>query len=390
MLRRFVSIADEASVCTSFAITNHTYRLSDLLPSWPDVEDRADWTGLLLGNGASIAIWPQFRYSSLFEVASNDVSHPLSNEDERLFEALDTENFEQVLASLKTAGIVGAALDLGVDELLEARYRSIQRALFDAVHATHVTWDLVARNTVPALFDALTEYQYVFSTNYDLLVYWASMHKGGHRFKDFFWASGTTFDASDTAIWESQEDWTRILFLHGGIHLRRLRGGGTRKVVASDGAILDQFATDYSDDESPLLVSEGESSDKLASITSSDYLSFAYQQFAEHEGGLVVFGQSLGDGDDHLIRPLKSWRKVPIAISMLPSDDEERLVQEQDRYRSRVSPRQSITFFDATTHPLGNADLRAQTPTVFGRDLIARARTRVQARRLGVEHERSD
>jgi hypothetical protein len=328
-----------------------------LLPSWAEVNEYAEWTGVLVGNGASIAVWPEFRYGSLYGVATSDaVSHPLTAEDIRLFEAFETENFEQILAALKTAGIVADALDLDVSTV-EARYESAQRAMFEAVHAVHVPWEEVATNTIGRLFDALREYRYVYSTNYDLLLYWASMDRGGKLFLDYFWGEGKTFDGFNTAIWETRKAWTRILFIHGGIHLRRLRSGGTRKVLASDGSILEQFETGYSGDESPLLVSEGDSRDKFASITSSDYLSFAHQMFALHEGGLVVFGHSLSEQDDHLVRPMRSWRGNPIAISMRPKDDEEQLIQEQDRFRSRLSPMKDVVFFDSTTHPLGDRDL---------------------------------
>jgi hypothetical protein len=163
--------------------------------------------------------------------------------------------------------------------------------------------------------------------------------------------------------------WTRIMFLHGGIHLRRIRAGGTRQVVASKGSILEQFSTAYSGDESPLLVSEGESSDKLASIMSSDYLAFAHQMFTSHEGGLVVFGHSLAEQDDHLVKPMRSWTENPVAISIRPGDDEERIIQAKDRFRSRLSPMKDIVFFDSTSHPLGSPYLAARRPRlrIFGR-----------------------
>ena len=131
-------------------------------------------------------------------------------------------------------------------------------------------------------------------------------------------------------------------------------------MVAADGSILDQFEGHYSDEESPLLISEGESADKLASITSSDYLSFAHQMFTSHDGGLVVFGHSLSDQDEHLVRPMRSWRGNPVAISMLPDEDLEKIVREQDRFKSRLSPMKDIVFFDATTHPLGSPELSAK------------------------------
>lgn len=339
-----------------------------LLPSWAEVSESADWSGLLVGNGSSISIWPSFRYDSLFGVAaSRQVPHPLAEEDARLFEAFETENFEQVLAALKTAGLVATALDLDVDTL-EARYDSIQRALFEAVHAVHVPWEQVGVKTIPRLFEALREYKFVYSTNYDLLLFWASMERGGRKFLDYFWGNGTTFNPLDTKIWTIREDWTRILFLHGGIHLRRLRSGGTRKVTSSAGSILEQFETGYSGDESPLLVSEGASVDKLASIRSSDYLSFALQMFTSHHGGLVVFGHSLSEEDDHFVVPMQSWHGNVVAISMRPHEDEERIVKEQDRYRSRLSPMKDILLFDSTTHPLGDPGLAAKKRTLlFGR-----------------------
>ncbi len=330
-----------------------------MLPSWEDVAEDTGWTGLLVGNGASIVVWPDFRYESLYKVAESDaMSNPLTPDDERLFDALKTENFEQVLASLKTSGIVSAALGLDT-EVLEARYASIQRALFEAVHSVHVPWNRVGERTIPSLFDALRDYRLVYSTNYDLLMYWASMERGGKGFLDYFWGAENSFDLSDAEIWSARERWTRLLFLHGGIHLRRLRKGGTRKVHTAQGAILDQFSTAFADDESPLLVSEGDSEDKLASIRSSDYLTFAHQSFSDHEGGLVVFGHSLGDQDDHLVSPMRQWRGNPVAVSMRPSGDEELIIQQQDRLRSRLSPMRDVVFFDSTTHPLGAPSLAA-------------------------------
>ncbi len=342
--------------------------MSEILPAWDVIKREADWRGLLVGNGSSIAVWPEFHYDSLYSIAASDAGqHKLAAADISLFDALATKNFEQVLSSLKTTGLVGSALQLGIDATLEERYSSIQAALFDAVHTVHVPWDHVSRETVPSLHDAMRQYRYVYSTNYDLVLYWASMQAGGSGFIDFFWSGDhNEFDASHTSVFESFDHWTRVLYLHGGIHLRRLVGGGTRKVVARDGALLDQFATRYSDQESPLLVSEGESTGKLDSIQSSDYLAFAFEKFATHEGGLVVFGHSLSDQDEHLVKPLRRAKSQPIAFSMLPDDDEERLLQEQARLKNRVAPRAPVHFFDASTHPLGSDAVRAKPRTIFG------------------------
>src|ERR1019366_1553977 len=105
------------------------------------------------------------------------------------------------------------------------------------------------------------------------------------------------FDGANT---EASGNVTRMYYLHGGIHLRASTAGGTFKRVPLGSSLLQDFEVNFEAEELPLLVSEGTPDDKLAAIRRSDYLSFAYSSFAEHRGGLVVFGQSLGPSDRHL------------------------------------------------------------------------------------------
>lgn len=321
------------------------------LVRWEDLADSEEWTGLLLGNGASIAVHPAFRYDSLFEMARTDaVEHALQPEDIALFDAFNTTNFEQILASLKTASRVLAALQ-AAEPALRERYESIQRALFQAVHAVHVPWLDVSNDVIPRLHDVLRDYSWAYSTNYDLLAYWASMQNGGAGFIDFLWGTGTRFNALDVEPWTDHASWTKIVFPHGGIHLRRLQGGGTRKVTSAGGNLLAQFTAAFEDDETPLLISEGDSADKLRSINSSDYLSFALRALTEHHGGLVVFGHSLGESDDHIVRPIAGWTANPVAVSVRPGNDAD-VVQTKALFRQRLAPNPNVEFFDALTHPL--------------------------------------
>jgi hypothetical protein len=81
--------------------------------------------------------------------------------------------------------------------------------------------------------------------------------------------------------------------------------------------------------------------------------SWGYGAIRCAEGGLVVFGHSLSEQDDHLVRPMRSWRDNPVAVSIRPSDDPEKIIQQKDHIRSRLSPMKNIVFYDASTHPLG-------------------------------------
>lgn len=328
------------------------------LATWDEIKTLdEDWSGILLGNGASIAVWDRFAYSSLFdEAVSARVTHPLTEGDQALFTAFETRNFEQVLDALMTSSLVTGALGMDAREYV-ARYNSIQRGLFEAVRAVHVPWMRLAGGSVlGAIRTGLKEYRAVFSTNYDLLVYWSIMAEpySGTGFTDYFWNSDHRFDPLDVEVWDSSK--TRLLYLHGGLHLVRLPDGGTGKRVSGDaGNLLDQFTTSATTAPVPLLVSEGRSSDKLRSIRTSDYLGFAYEEFASHEGGLVIFGHSLGDGDAHLVRAMQTWRRRPIAIALRPADAD--TLEERRAHFENALPHADLRFFDSTTHPLGSANL---------------------------------
>src|SRR5262249_6802594 len=144
-------------------------------------------SGLLLGNGASMAIDTKFGYTNLLEKAKE--KNFIDAGGARSFEALDCGcDFERVLHGLDTAkalcgihGIDAAALTVARD--------AVRKALVSAVKYVHPSH----ANVVAALDRAatfMTGFSTVVSLNYDLTVYWAMMRgnsaKGGSWFKDGF------------------------------------------------------------------------------------------------------------------------------------------------------------------------------------------------------------
>jgi len=104
-----------------------TDKLTAKLKSWADCEGSAKWESLLLGNGASRAVWEKFGYPSLFDVACDlPPRERLTAKDVDLFQQLaNTKNFEAVLASLLTTQTVAAALDLQPLDTIKQRYSSV-------------------------------------------------------------------------------------------------------------------------------------------------------------------------------------------------------------------------------------------------------------------------
>ncbi len=324
------------------------------LMRWEEIADAEEWQALLLGNGLSINVWPNFGYGSLFDHAQDG---NLTDEDRALFEG--TTNFERVLADLniaiRTCDLVG--LDTAP---LFSRYRSIQLALGHAIREVHLKRSQVPDTTLEAIRGVLERFEWVFTTSYDLLVYWAMGYpKNDYTpFVDCFrWGGRCEFDPRRADIYVEQ---IPIYFLHGALHLVVGGSGITRKLRSTSiRTILDQFGQPIKGDPQArsLLVTEGSSQDKLRIIEGNDYLTHALQRLRECELPMVVFGSSLSEQDRHLADALNEHPERPVAVSLRPGPKRDLAVRQADLY-GRLEAEQ-LMFFDATTHPLGMVGIAA-------------------------------
>jgi uncharacterized protein DUF4917 len=320
------------------------------LLGWREIAAVYKWDTLLLGNGMSINIWEPFRYRKLYDRARFG---GLTAQDRKLFSS--TPNFERVLADLLTAVRVNKAVGLDTRPLL-ARYRNIQRALVQAVRGVHLKLSRVPIATRRTIGETMAQFEWVFTTSYDLLVYWAMATDGFEPFMDHFRYGGRCeFDSARASV---PADKVPVYFLHGALHLVVGSSGATWKLRQTDlDTILDQFGKPIKGDAKarPLLVTEGSAEDKLTAIEDNAYLSHALDRLRERDLPVLVFGSSLSEHDSHLAEALNEIPDRPVAISMLPAPRKELLAQQVDiSGRLEASP---LLFFDATTHPLGDPAL---------------------------------
>jgi hypothetical protein len=323
------------------------------LEDWNALRATASFSGLLVGNGASRAVWDDFGYDSLFENARTVEEKPLSQSELSVFDAMQTRSFEQVLSALKTTSRVNKALAVS-SAAPRNRYYAIKEALINTVHAVHIPWRLVVPSSLAMINQELGRYRTVFTTNYDLLNYWATQHQPD-AINDLFQGAESSFDLSATAT-----DKTRLLYLHGGLHLVRNQDGTARKLMSTEGTLLGSFAinnTIKTLDDVPLFVNEGPAQDKLKTIRSSDYLSFCYDQLLGHGDGLCLFGHALGEQDSHIIHALRQAKPQRLAISIYPRS--KAFIQHQKRHYAKVfeGTGSELRFFDSKTHALGSPKL---------------------------------
>ncbi|NUJ06924.1 DUF4917 family protein, partial [Bacillus paranthracis] len=170
---------------------------------------------LLFGNGFSMHFNSGFSYNNLYEESKN-----LFNiEDEKMFELFNTRNFELVLKALYTAIKTNYVFDIK-DEQVNSSYKRIKSGLIDAVRKVHPQLEELHPNKERQLKWAFMLFKKsIFTTNYDLLPYWALLSRGVQGVSD-----GFGFDKKSRQIMfgkgagSSDESPLELYYLHGALH----------------------------------------------------------------------------------------------------------------------------------------------------------------------------
>ena len=308
--------------------------------------DPAAKRNLLLGNGFSRSLHDGFKYGSLKEEA--EAAGLIGDEVQNLFDRLGTVDFEKVLSRLFEAKLVNEAHGIPT-EPLEQSYRATRDALVKVVQNTHPTRKVLDAERLVHYQQVLREFDRIFTTNYDLLLYWIAAQGDGLKgFRDFFWSRDNSFDPANARF---EEGPTHLIYLHGALFLQR-RTERVHKVKRAGSDLLTTLRKTL-DSAAPVFVSEGDAAAKRRSIAQNDYLEWAYQQLLSLGEGITVFGHSLSEPDNHILEALCRGSAGTIAVSLY--GDARWQQQEAANLYRRCIPYEKekvLAFFDARTFPL--------------------------------------
>ncbi len=274
------------------------------LPSLDEALAQADGSAkrhVLLGNGFSIGAHAKFSYGTLYEQAKQAT---LPDHVMELFDCFGTTNFEQVMRQLDNAQRLADHYRLvptDDDRDMRSDYEALKDALVSAIADTHpAVPGEVGENKLSSCSAFLDRFHTIFTTNYDLLLYWASVS----QFQDGF---GREQDTPEEYVVFRQESVRGkfIYFLHGALHLTTA-GGEVRKFVWSTTGIplMQQVEAALDQRHYPLVVSEGSHTDKAIRIEASSYLSWAFRRFENIQGTLFTYGSALSHQDRHLLEAI--------------------------------------------------------------------------------------
>lgn len=315
-----------------------------------DTIDEDSKPSIVLANGFSQA-WDAkiFNYANLFEAANfgdrDEVIRPL-------FQSLRTYDFEAVSKQLTAAETVLRAYepDNALIKSIVSDREVLKDSLIAAISNTHP--DLpsdITDDQYVAVRTFLSQFNEIFSINYDLLFYWSrnknSLTPENYRTDDGFRARQR---------WEGHGTDQEVYFLHGGLHIYDT-GLCIKKHVCTVGGItiIEQVRDNLARGNFPLFVSEPAHEKKKQRIDHNPYLNYCYQALGKLNGILFVHGHSMDDNDKHIFDQIKSSRISKVFVSIYGDENTEANTRTKANAMAFLqSFNRSVEFYQAESAPV--------------------------------------
>lgn len=319
---------------------------------------------LLLGNGFSMAYDSQiFSYNALHEFVEKLDDDEIS----KILSVIETKNFELVMQHLDTLSALIEAFE-GGDELrksVESASTKLKNSLIDAVQSLHPEHVFtVPENESAACAAFLNKYLErggsVFSTNYDLLLYWILMRSNMVEHNDGFGRDPENFEPGiaqediewSDLYWGRNKDEQNVFYVHGALPF--FDGGSevVKEIYDQKAYLLENISARMNKGEYPIFVTAGNGEEKLTHIKHNHYLSHCYDQLSEITGSLVTFGFNFGPYDEHIIKAINQAAKngmkefpklLSVYIGVYSDQDRQYIEQIKPKFKTKVR------IFDART-----------------------------------------
>ncbi len=254
---------------------------------------------LLLGNGFSIGCDPVFCYPSLYEAA---VESGLSERARSVFARLGTNNFEGAMRLLDDSHWVGTRYGLNATDLqpMLDDVEVIKRALVNAVSSSHLAHTGLVPDAKKASARSFFDpYHNIFTTNYDLLLYWVNMSGSPPVYGDGFREDQP--EDETVCFKEHLGDDRGIFHLHGGLHFFVDKSLVRKHCWRRSGLPLtESIQQGLAQSKYPLFVAEGSAELKHEQINANAYLAYCYSKFGRVTNRVVAYGFAFGESDKHI------------------------------------------------------------------------------------------
>lgn len=301
--------------------------MSDLL-TIRQVLEKTNKPHLLLGNGFSMAFdKKRFSYTTLLESAIKEKIIKKEDPLYVLFQKITTADFESMMRILDES--------CKVLEIYKGDKKIIEQLRKDSTNLKSFLVKIITNNHPPKSTDLsepqktscanfLKSFEKIYTINYDLLLYWATMHDKSMRFTDGY---GNTEDSihKGYVVYNNSGSFN-VHYLHGALHYFDDGDQIIKKTYNNSNIdLVTQINSSLSSNIYPIFISEGNSEQKLTKIIHNSYLNHCYRSLRSlggigkkpNKGDIVVFGTYLKKNDDHILEALleNNIRNIYVGVS---------------------------------------------------------------------------
>ncbi|NQU54197.1 MAG: DUF4917 family protein [Bacteroidetes bacterium] len=321
---------------------------------------------LLLGNGFSMAYDSDiFSYNALH----NFITEIKDNDLLKILGIIETKNFESIMQQLDTFSSLIEAFggDPKFKKKVDKASSKLRKSLLEAVkvlHPAHVFTVPEDKSEACSKFLKifLDTKGKIFSTNYDLLLYWILMRNSIVEHNDGF---GRDLENPSFGEYVPEEDqeWSElrwgkyseeqnVFYVHGALPFFDTGVDIVKEEYDNENYLLEKISNRMEQGDYPIFVTAGNGKEKLTHIKHNHYLFHCYDNLCKIAGSLVTFGFNFGKYDTHIIDAINKaakygQKKFPklnsIYIGVYSSDDKRHIEKIRDEFLCKVR------IFDAKT-----------------------------------------
>lgn len=281
---------------------------------------------LLLGNGFSRSLYEGFNYKNLYESACG-LKPGLSSELRDIFTDLDTSDFEKVLAHLNVSEkIIKHYKCQEIYQKISEDLKNIRNSFIESFTYIHpIDQSFISDNTKKNVLCFLANYSQIFTTNYDLLLYWILRYQDDKEHKTFTDNDGFNYPGLPGTPWLDKPIWINhekqnFYYLHGAFHIFENENIYKLKWDGYDN-LVSQISENINNGTYPLIILEGKSSQKIKSINSNPYLWYSYEQLKKINDSIFILGCSLNKhSDQHIVDAIKHSKIKSIYFGVYNND----------------------------------------------------------------------
>lgn len=275
---------------------------------WNFIQARYEKPHLLLGNGFSLMFSNNFSYNSLFELFLNNCN-PQYRE---LFEHFETTNFELIQKYLTYAHRVNTLLNLPTEEIVAA-LEQLKNGLIQTIEQVHPRTADINFEQLSNIAIQLSQFGDIFTTNYDLYLYHIIMiskdlslvDRSYVAYQDWFWGSNAPIGFKEFMTYQTYR-YKNLFYLHGSLFIFN-RGVMNIKLLKNNNGseLIESISNEIRNNHFPIFVTEGTGTQKEESINNNNYLTFCLSRLRKLNGPIIVFGNTLGEFDSHILKAIK-------------------------------------------------------------------------------------